>query len=198
VITDIDTDLQEEVADYAKVKINNLPAVRICDPRKDPPLNYAMEEEITVENILKFVQSWRDGKLNTINRLSQPIPETQEGDVVVAVGFNFEDVTKEAKKDVLVLFCCPLEKNCQNFGPIYEELAKKLKSNKDLVIAKTNDKLNDLDDIKIKKYPTIKLWAQGNKQTPIDYEGENTFEGLAKWLQTQVTYPLEGIEKTEL
>jgi len=108
-------------------------------------------------------------------------------------------VTKEDdKKDVLVLFCCPLEENCKKFDPIYEELAKKLKSNNKLVIAKINDKLNDIDDIKIKKYPTIKLWAHRKKQTPIDFDGENTIEGLTKWLQTQVTYPLEGIEKAEL
>ena len=40
--------------------------------------------------------------------------------------------------------------------PIYEQLGEKYKDNADIIVAKMDSTVNELDDIKIQSFPTIK------------------------------------------
>ncbi len=46
--------------------------------------------------------------------------------------------------------------HCKQLTPIYEQLGEKFKSNPDVVIAKMDATANELEDIKIQSFPTIK------------------------------------------
>lgn len=46
--------------------------------------------------------------------------------------------------------------HCKQMTPIYEELGQKYKDNADVIVAKMDATANELEDIKIQSFPTIK------------------------------------------
>ena len=73
----------------------------------------------------------------------------------------------------------PLVGHCKQLVPIYDELGEKFKDNDDIVIAKMDSTANELEDIKIQGFPTIKLFKKGDNKV-VDYNGERTLEGFTK------------------
>lgn len=54
---------------------------------------------------------------------------------------------------------------------VYEQLAKQLKDNKDIVIAEYDASANENENVSIEKYPTIKLYLANKKSDPIIFNG---------------------------
>lgn len=67
---------------------------------------------------------------------SEEVPATNDEPVKVVVGKNFNDLVLNNEQDVLVEFYAPWCGHCKTLAPIYEEVARKLASNKNLVLAK--------------------------------------------------------------
>jgi len=145
-----------------------------------------MPGEITEESVNKFIDSWESGSLRAHFK-SDEIPTTQEGDVVVVVGKSFNDIVMDDKKDVLVEFYAPWCGHCKKLVPIYDELAKNLRHNTNLVIAKVDSTANEVEQVSIKGFPTIKFFPAGKKSTPEDYDGDRTVEGFTVWLEKHCT-----------
>jgi len=185
IITDIKEGLETRLAEYIGVTSKDLPTVRIADTRSDLK-KFTMDGEITEENILKFIDDWQTGGLRT-NLKSEEIPTTQEGDVVVLVGKNFNDIVLDNTKDVLVEFYAPWCGHCKKLSPIYDELAANLKHNTHLVIAKMDSTANEVDGVSVQGFPTIKFWPAGNKSAPMDFEGDRTVEGFTAFLAKHST-----------
>ncbi len=69
-------------------------------------------------------------------------------------------------------------------APIYDQLGERFSDRSDeFVIAKMDSTVNELEDIKIQSFPTIKLFPKNSDQ-PIDYNGERTLEALAKFVES--------------
>ena len=101
IITDIKEGIAVRLADYVGIKEKDLPLVSILDTRKDFK-KYNMDDEITVENILKFIEKWEK---NTLKRelKSENEPKINTGDVFIVVGKTFEKEVINNKKDVMLL-----------------------------------------------------------------------------------------------
>ena len=42
---------------------------------------------------------------------------------------------------------------------------------------------NEVAGVSVKSFPTIKLWKRGQKDQPIDFEGEREVEGFISFLK---------------
>lgn len=73
-------------------------------------------------------------------------------------------------------------------------MAKSLKHNNNLVIAKIHASANEVENIEIISVPDIKFWPADNKNNPIEFKGEKTLEGLTRFLKEHATNPLQAKE----
>jgi protein disulfide-isomerase A1 len=186
--TGIKEGLETRLAEYIGVTQADLPTVRIADTKTELK-KYTMSGDVTSENILKFVDEWRNKKL-TASLKSEEIPATQNEPVYVLVGKAFDQVVMDPTKDVLVEFYAPWCGHCKKIAPIYEEVATKLGHNKNLIIAKMDATANETDKVSIQGFPTIKFWPAGNKDKPLDFEGDRTVDGFIDYITKHSTNPL--------
>lgn len=94
---------------------------------------------------------------------SEEIPEKNDGPVKILVGKNFEDEVINNNKDVLVKFYAPWCGHCKTLAPKWEAAAEKLKHNKNIVIAKIDSTANEVPQVTIRGFPTIKFFPNGKK-----------------------------------
>merc|ERR1711997_1061539 len=73
--------------------------------------------------------------------------------------------------------------HCKQLAPTWDKLGEKFADNDDIVVAKMDSTANELENIKIQGFPTIKLFKKGDNKV-VDYNGERTLEGLAKFLES--------------
>lgn len=82
-------------------------------------------------------------------------------------------------------------------APIYVELAEKYKDNKKLLIAEFDATENEVEDVSITGFPTIKFWPAGKKDKPIDYDEDRTLAAFEKFLEKYSTnkFQIKGDKK---
>ena len=87
----------------------------------------------------------------------------------------------------------PLTNNPRSLAPKYDELGELFAGHADkAVIAKVDATLNDVPD-EIQGFPTIKLYAAGKKDSPIEYKGARTKEDLAAFVKEEGTNKVDVV-----
>jgi len=92
----------------------------------------------------------------------------------------------DSTKDVLVEYYAPWCGHCKSLAPIYDELAKRLSNNPNIVIAKMDATANEAEGVNVQGFPTLKFYPATDK-TPVDYSGERTVDGFVKFLKEKAT-----------
>ncbi len=181
----IDTDEEDHkrILEFFGMKEDELPGMRLIKLADDMAKYKPEDGSLDEANIRKFVQDFMDGNLKQ-HLLSEDVPEDWDSNPVkVLVGKNFEEVAKDTNKNVLVEFYAPWCGHCKQLAPTWDKLGEKYADNDEIVIAKMDSTANELEDIKIQGFPTIKLFKKGDNKV-VDYNGERTLEGLSKFLDS--------------
>ena len=71
--------------------------------------------------------------------------------------------------------------HCKQLAPIWDKLGEKYADNDKVVIAKMDSTANELEEVKVQGFPTIKLFRKGTNEI-VDYNGDRTVEGFSKFL----------------
>lgn len=74
-----------------------------------------------------FVNDVIEGNLEPYLK-SEPIPESQNEPVKIAVAKNFDELVVNNEKDTLIEFYAPWCGHCKKLAPAYDELAEKVRS----------------------------------------------------------------------
>ncbi|KAL2897369.1 Protein disulfide isomerase-like 1-3, partial [Bienertia sinuspersici] len=157
---------------------------------------FFMDGDMTSDNIKLFVENF----LTHRHRLkpfykSDPIPETNDGDVKIVVGETFQEIVLDEAKDVLLEIYAPWCSHCKTLEPIYNKLAKHLKGIDSLVIAKMDGTKNEHPKAMAQGFPTILFYPAGKKDSdPIIFDSNQTGVELYKFMIKHATTPFK-IEK---
>lgn len=157
----------------------------------DDARKFILEGELTLENIKVFGENFLEDKLKPFMK-SDPVPETNDGDVKIVVGNNFDEIVLDESKDVLLEIYAPWCGHCQTLEPIYNRLAKHLRGIESLVIAKMDGTTNEHPRAKSDGFPTLLFFPAGNKNfDPITVETDRTVVAFYKFLKQHATIPFK-------
>ncbi|KAL3750930.1 hypothetical protein ACJRO7_011850 [Eucalyptus globulus] len=157
----------------------------------DDSRKFFLDGEVTLDNIKAFALDFLEEKLKPFYK-SDPIPETNDGDVKVVVGNNFDEIVLDESKDVLLEIHAPWCGHCQALEPTYDKLAKHLRDIDSLVIAKMDGTTNEHPRAKADGFPTLLFFPAGNKSfDPITVDSDRTVVALYKFLKKNASIPFK-------
>ncbi|AED97362.1 PDI-like 1-4 [Arabidopsis thaliana] len=148
------------------------------------------ESEKVLTEFQEAAKSFK-GKLKPFYK-SDPIPEKNDEDVKIVVGDNFDEIVLDDSKDVLLEVYAPWCGHCQALEPMYNKLAKHLRSIDSLVITKMDGTTNEHPKAKAEGFPTILFFPAGNKTSePITVDTDRTVVAFYKFLRKHATIPFK-------
>ncbi|MBN3314263.1 PDIA1 isomerase, partial [Atractosteus spatula] len=74
--------------------------------------------------------------------------------------------------------------HCKQLAPIWDKLGEKYKDSDSIVVAKMDSTANEIEAVKVHSFPTLKFFPAGDERKVIDYNGERTLEGFARFLES--------------
>jgi len=180
----INTDVEDNsrILEFFGLKAADAPTMRLIKLEGDMTKFVPENKDLTEESFTTFVQSFLDGKLKP-HLMSAEVPEDwdKEG-VKVLVGKNFAEVAYNKEKNVFVEFYAPWCGHCKQLAPIWDKLGEKYKDDKDTIIAKMDSTANEVEDVKIQSFPTLKYFPKDGPV--IDYSGGRTFDDFVKFIES--------------
>ncbi|KAL7198176.1 hypothetical protein ACSBR2_020656 [Camellia fascicularis] len=182
-------DVGRPVADYFGVT-GDSPKVIGFSGNEDAK-KYVLAGEVTLDKLKVFGEDFVQDKLKPFYK-SDPIPETNDGDVKIVVGNNFEEIVLDESKDVLLEIYAPWCGHCQALEATYNKLAKHLRGIESLVIAKMDGTTNEHPKAKADGFPTLLFFSAGNKSSdPIAVDTDRTVVELYKFLKKHASIPFK-------
>ncbi|CAG5128365.1 unnamed protein product [Candidula unifasciata] len=156
---------------------------------------FRMDDSFSVESFEHFVRGFLAGKIEPYVK-SEPVPVSNDEPVKVVVAKNFDDIVNDETKDVLIEFYAPWCGHCKSLAPKYEEVARKLQKEQDIIIAKMDATANDVSSpYEVSGFPTIYFAAKDRKSSPKIYDGEREVDDIIKFLAREATDPLSGYDR---
>ncbi|KAL4075823.1 thioredoxin-like protein [Scleroderma citrinum] len=172
------------------------PSFVVQDLERQLKYPYDQSKDVEPAAVSALVADYLDGKL-TPKLKSQPIPETQDENVFVLVGEQFDDVVFDDTKDVFVEFYATWCGHCKRLKPTWDSLGDHFAGLKDrVIIAKMEATENDLPpsvSFRIGGFPTLKFKPAGSRDF-IDYDGDRSLESLIAFVEERSKNDLTPVQ----
>ncbi|KAL2938321.1 Protein disulfide isomerase-like 1-4 [Bienertia sinuspersici] len=157
----------------------------------DDGKKFFFEGEMNLEKLKAFGEGFIEDTLKPFYK-SDPIPESNDDDVKIVVGNNFDEIVLDESKDVLLEIYAPWCGHCQSLEPTYNKLAKHLRGINSIVIAKMDGTTNEHPRAKADGFPTILFFPAGNKSfDPITVDTDRTVVAFYKFLKKHAAIPFK-------
>merc|ERR1712114_108367 len=184
VTVNTDEEDHKRILEFFGIVDSELPTFRAIKLGEEMAKFKPEDDTVGAAHVEPFVTDFLAGNLKQ-HLMSEEVPEDwdKEG-VKVLVGKNFHEVAMNTEKDVLVEFYAPWCGHCKQLAPIWDKLGEKYKDHESIVIAKMDSTANELEEIKVQGFPTIKLIKAGDNSI-VDFDGERTEAGFTKFLDAQ-------------
>ena len=174
--------ISDDVRIYFNVDEYELPIVKIFNPLTNN--FYSYKGEVTIEKIVDLINKYENNQLQR-DKKSEIIDKQDNSLVFYLVGKNFYDEIVNGSLNYLVLFGSYEVDWDNKTGDIYYSLtylSKKYKNLNDFRIkfGFINLLFNEINE-KVDKVPSIALYVNGKKNSPIFYNGEYETDEIEKW-----------------
>jgi len=166
------------------IKESDLPTFRAIKLGEDIEKFVPEDASITAENVKDFVAKLLAGELKPHLKTEEVPEDWDKNGTKVLVGKNFKEVAMDTEKNVLVDFYADWCPPCQRLAPTIEELGEKFANHPRVIIAKMDACANEVEEVKIRSYPTIKLIKAGTNEI-VDFDGDRTLEGFVNFLKEE-------------
>jgi len=177
--------LFERLAEYMGVDINATPKLVYLNSKT---VKYVYDyDDVTVENLKSFAERISTGEVDPFLK-SAPIPESNDEPVKVVVGKQWDELVMNHEKEVLVKFYAPWCGHCKTLAPHYDEAAKRLANNPNIILVKVDSTENEVAGVDIQGFPTLKFWGKDKTAEPIEYNGGRDADGIISWLRDHTQY----------
>jgi protein disulfide-isomerase A1 len=180
---DIDEEDNLRILEFFGMKVEECPAIRYITLQDDMIKFKPDTDDLSGSTVSQFISDAYEGKIKP-HLMSEEIPSDWDSKPVkILVGKNFQEVIKNKTKNVLVEFYAPWCGHCKQLAPIWDELGEKYKDHPEIVIAKMDSTANELEEVQIQSFPTIKYFLKDSDQI-IDYTGERNLDAFVKFLES--------------
>lgn len=116
----------------------------------------------------------------------------------MVVGKNFKEVVLNSEQEVLVEFYAPWCGHCKHLAPHYDEAARRIANNPNILLAKVDSTENEVSGVDIQGFPTLKFWGKDKSAEPLEYNGGRDADGIVQWLKEHTQYEwVEPVESEE-
>lgn len=181
VYIDVDVEDNQRVLEFFALKPADCPTMRLIKLEGDMTKFVPAKKDLEEATMTEFVTEFLEGKLKA-HLMSEEVPEDwDKNPVKVLVGKNFKEVAMDGGKKVFVEFYAPWCGHCKQLAPIWDKLGEKYADHKDILIAKMDSTTNEVEEVKVQSFPTLKYFSGGEV---IDYKGGRTFEDFVKFLDS--------------
>jgi len=185
-------DFQHELNDFGIDYVKGDKPIILARDAKNQ--KFILKDEFSMDIFEAFLKDLQLGVLEPYLK-SEPVPESNTGNVKVAVAKNFEEVVVNNGKDTLIEFYAPWCGHCKKLAPIYDELGDKL-ADENVEIVKFDATANDVPTpYEVRGFPTL-FWAPKDaKNNPVKYEGGRALDDLLKYVAKHATNELKGYDR---
>ena len=181
---DITTSLGATLAQILGIEDKQVPTIGILDTRKEVDRKYVLSGNIKSSDLLKFYEDAAINQKNQI-RLSETIEPSllkDQNHITRISRDSFLNTIRQSGKNLLILFCAPLEYQCRMFENTYRSLAYQLRDHSNIIVGTMDLTKNDVD-IKIEDLPALAWYSEDHKDG-LRYAGQYNIIYIKRWLQT--------------
>lgn len=185
-------DFNFEVSEFGLEIRDEKPVIGAKDSKDQ---KFPMKDIFSVEALEQFANELADGKLQPYLK-SEKEPVSNEGPVKIVTANKFDELVNNEEKDVLIEFYAPWCGHCKSLEPKFEKLARKLKGETDILIAKMDATANDVPKpYEVQGFPTLYFASKNGKAMPKKYEGGREVDDFFKYIAREATDELKGFDR---
>ena len=179
-------DATQHQVTHPKVQIQGFPTIFLF--KKDDKANpVEYNGDRSLDDMVNFVNI----QTNSPN-IQLKVQEISEGNgESINITNNFKELVLDSSEDVIVMFYAPWCGWCKKMLPDFDRLAIHFKDySTKLKVMKIDAATYKVEheNIKIYGFPLVNYFKAGNKQNPVEYKGNRTFDDMVKYINSNKTF----------